>query len=1388
MITNMPTDSRAGGSPVARLHGLWQGGSAPDLDAFLAGSEDLSPGQLAAVLRIDQRERWQLGQHIPAECYLQRYPHVREDVDGTIDLVYGEFLLREMGGAAPQVEEFLWRFPDLAAVLGPQIALHRALRAIPDAGGSAAVAADESGRSSDTIVYRSAPRPAAPVPLPAMVPGYDLLGELGRGGMGVVYKACHLRLKRLVALKMLLAGAHAGADALARFRREAEAAARLRHPNIVQVYEVGESDGRPFLALEFVDGGSLKDCLGGAPQPARWSAELVEVLARAVHYAHTQGVMHRDLKPSNILLPPAVEQPATRDETRTQAHGATGSAMDRPSPAAARITDFGLAKWLGDQASRGDATRTGDILGTPSYMSPEQAEGRIAEIGPATDVYSLGSILYELLTGRPPFLADTPLKTLQQVATEEPVSPSQLQRQLPRDLVTVCLKCLHKDPGKRYATAGELADDLRRFLNGESVRARPVGAAGRAWRWARRNPVVAGLAAGLIVGAVGGLILVTGLYLHAREQATRAQQAERDALIAAADEKQAREIAQAREAETKAVLRFVDKQILAAARPKGQAGGLGREVTLRQAIEQAVAHVDKSFPTDPLIEARLRLSLGWSFWYLGEAKTASEQSQTALALYTQHRGPDHPDTLHSMSCLAQSYSTLGRHEDALKLREEVLARQTAQLGPDHPDTLNSMGGLASTYADLGRLTDALKLREEVLARRTAQLGPDHPDTLSSMHNLAISSRELGRTQDALKLQEEVLARWMTSLGPDHPDTLRSMHNLANSYYGLGRYREAVKLHDEALARRTAQLGPDHPDTLSSMGNLAIGYSYLGQHAEALKLREETLARKKVKLGPDHPETLKAMHDVAMSFGKLDRHAEATPLFDEVLTRRKAMLGADHPETIRTMHNLALNYRALGRNQAAMKMEEAVVAARKAKLGPDHPDTLRSMHNLAISYTVLDRHEDALKLREEVVAARKAKLGPDHPDTLRSMSDLAISFNNLGRHQDALKLREETLAKRKAKLGPDHTDTLTSMSDLAFSYTIFDRHQEALKLREEVLAARKAKLGPDHTDTLTSMRDLAETYADLGRRKDALKLREELLARQKVKLGPDHPDTLLSMANLAAEYSGLGRHAEALDLLTETLARRKATLGPDHPTTLHSMHCLAVTLNDLGRYQDALKLGEETLAKRTAKLGADHLATLWTQHNLANTYNDLGRNQEALKLREEVLSRRKANLGPDHPDTLLSMWGVADSLVQLDRGAEAVPVIDECVRLAVGKKVDPRLIPRATDLRLRHFEKAKDTAGCRATAELWEKLKRTDADSLVTAARLRAVTAAVVRATDTTDEAARRADAEADRAMAWLKQAVAAGYKDGDHLREHKDLAALRDRPEFKHLLAGLVKK
>jgi serine/threonine protein kinase/tetratricopeptide (TPR) repeat protein len=925
----------------------------------------------------------------------------------------------------------------------------------------------------------------------SLIGPYKLLQKLGEGGFGVVYMAEQERpVRRYVAIKIIKPGMDTG-QVIARFESERQALALMDHPNIARVLDAGATEsGHPYFVMELVRGVPITEFCDKNKLPPEGRLKLFVDVCHAIQHAHHKGIIHRDIKPNNVLVTLHDGVPVVK------------------------VIDFGVAKATVQKLTEKTLfTALGQIVGTPAYMSPEQAEMSGLDIDTRSDVYSLGVLLYELLTGTTP-IEDKRLRqagyaemqrlireqdapkpstrlsslgdTATVIATNRGLDVKRLRHVLSGDLDWVVIKSLEKDRNRRYSTPGNFAEDIDRYLKHEAIIARPPSTAYRLRKLIRRNRVAVLTAAAVVVALLIGIAAATW-------QALRATRAEHAAILAAESEKAAKDDALAREAETKAVLGFVENRVFAAARPEGQEGGLGRDVTMRKAIDAALRYVNEGFAKEPLIEARLRMTLGKSFYFLGDGKTAAQQEEAARAIYARLRGPD------------------------------------------DPDTLLAMHNLASSYDLLGRVDEALKLREETLALRRAKWGSDDPDTLAAMNNLGLSYGEAGRYADALELREETLAGFKKVRGPDHPDTLMAMNNLANAYFALSR------------------------------------------NAEALKLREET------------------------------------------------------------------------------------VALYKKTLGPDHPDTLRSMGNLATSLETAHRHAEALKLREETLELRKAKLGADHPSTLISMSALGDSYASVGRHADALKIRDETLALRKGKLGPDHPDTLMSMSNLADTYFALGRHADALKLREEALALRTAKLGPDH------------------------------------------PDTWVSKADLAESYNALDRHADAL------------------------------------------------------------------------------------KLREATLAFRKLNLGADDPQTLMSMRDVAQSLVALNRGSEALPLINECLRRA-GEKADAaEVIPYALEVRLRQYAKTKNVAGCRQTVEAWDKLHRTDADSLYTSACFHAVYGGAIRTAAKSASNSPEAEAESDRAMALLKQAVAAGYKDVVNLNTDKDLDSLRTRDDFKKLVAGIGK-
>jgi serine/threonine-protein kinase len=753
--------------------------------------------------------------------------------------------------------------------------------------------------------------------VPGRVGGYEIVEVLGRGSMGVVYKARQVGLGRLVALKMILSGDHANPHELARFRAEAEAVARLRHVNIVQIYEVGEEGDRPYFSLEYVEGGSLERKMAATPQPPREAARLVQTLAAAMDYAHQQGIIHRDLKPANILL--------TADGVP-------------------KISDFGLAKRLEGDAGQ---THSGTILGTPSYMAPEQALGMLSAIGPPADVYALGAILYELLTGRVPFRGPTILETLEQVRSREPIAPGLLQPRLPRDLETICLKCLHKDPRKRYERAADLAGDLGRYLRGEPIRARPVPPWERAWRWCRRNPIVAGLSAALalllVATLAGSLAFSAVVYqektateqarLEAEENARQAEQnmieAQENARTARANEEKARKNAEV----------ALDRQY----------AGIRHVAALARQVQKKLRHAGNGERESVFGPLRNDLLQTMRQHLLGMAK---EIEGTDITLFS---------SAHTHTVLGDLFRDLGLGSEAMKQYQQAHdSARTAAL--EHPEEDRGRANWGLLMARLGDME--IELRGDV-AR----------------------ARDLYR--QALEKQQDV---------EDHPQNhfyslVDHQRIKANYHFKLGAVHtlcgdpeEARKSFTECVRLRRLWLGAE-PTSLPARGYLAEAVLWLGDVCG--RLEDEEAMRAGFKEGIDLVKGLLAdkLHhdfqaDLAESYlmygyalCRLRKYDEARSCYEQCPPLLGAALGKD-PESIRYLDLAArLHYargliaRQTGDVRAAERFADALRWRQKA--AAIDTESLRQQTILLACLARTGKTADAAA-RAEVLRPRLAK--------------------------------------------------------------------------------------------------------------------------------------------------------------------------------------------------------------------------------------------------------------------------------------------------------------------------------------------------------------------------------------------------------------------------------
>ncbi|HEV3447802.1 MAG TPA: tetratricopeptide repeat-containing protein kinase family protein, partial [Gemmataceae bacterium] len=630
-------------------------------------------------------------------------------------------------------------------------------------------------------------------------------------------------------------------------------------------------------------------------------------------------------------------------------------------------------------------TVAGLVLGTPAYMPPEQAEGRHDLHDRRSDVYALGAILYEILTGVIPFDAANTEALLEKIRREPPPLPRSHKHNVPRPLEAVCLKALAKRREDRYPSAMALADDVQHWLADEQVSCYGEPLSVRAGRWARKHkPFVATAAAVLLTATVG---LAVGLYFVNAEK-NRAELARRG-------EEQQRIAVEAKEAETRAVLDFVQKHVFAAARPEGKKGGLGINVSLRQALKAALAAIDKSFPNQPLVEARVRRTLGDTFLLLGEPETAAGQLQRALAIHTEQLGADDAETLRTANNLAMSYRDLGNLPEAQSLLEQTLTARTTKLGPGHVDTIQSMQNLATVYAEGGRYRDGLQLREQVLAIRKVQLGPDDPETLNAMTNLANSYSENGDAKKTLQIDEQVFALLKAKFGADHIETFRCRNNLALDYAAVHRYQEALALQQESLALHEAKYGKDHLLTLTAANNVAKALADLERYEEAITVLEETLRMLKAKYSADHPLTAHTIYSLGNHHGKLKHWAEALKFHQEALELRRKKLGPNHRDTLFSMWGVASNLIELNRGAEAV---------------PIIDECLRRAAGVAFDPCFYELADQRLRLFEKAVNAPGC----------RATAELweKTNFKDAESHFHAARYRAVTAAVLAASKSPD----------------------------------------------------------------------------------------------------------------------------------------------------------------------------------------------------------------------------------------------------------------------------------------------------------------------------------------------------------------------------------
>jgi serine/threonine protein kinase len=1018
-----------------------------------------------------------------------------------------------------------------------------------------------SGSGEATVAYRA----SLAIDAGELIDGrFQVIDCLGEGGMGTVYVAEQLQpVRRTVALKLVKAGMDSQA-VLARFEAERQALALMDHPNIAKVFDAGlTAQGRPFFVMEFIQGVPLTDYCDAARLDVAERLALFVAVCQAVQHAHQKGIIHRDLKPSNILV----------------------AQYDPGAPGVPKVIDFGLAKAIHEPlADRTLQTAHGMVLGTPLYMSPEQAELNNFDIDTRSDIYALGVILYELLTGATPldrqrFKAAALDEMLRMVREEEPpkpstrlselngtqtprtdppgsaprrgpaslavvaahrrVEPSKLRRMLRGELDWIVMKAIDKDRGRRYESANDFAMDIQRYLAEQPVNAGPPSAAYRVRKFVRRNkgPVVA--AAVVLLALVAGMIGTTLGLIESRRQAGIARAAQRDEAKRAQAEANERHRAELAEADAKS-----NEEKAKQERDRAES-----EKRIAQAV-RAFLQRNLLGQADPRVQANSLLLIGASASEARRDVSVRELlDRAATELAPDRIDVNFPDQQQVQAEILQtvgdSYHGVGEFAAAIEHLKRSYARRLELLGPDDEKTQAALHNLAATNFAAGNLKEAIRLFEQLREQQERTLGAEDEKTLNTLNSLGLAYRSAGKRAEAIRLLERVRIEREQALGPDHVDTLLTVNNLALVYHDTGKVREAIQLFEHVRAIREEKLGDDHPSSLVTLNNLASSYKAVGRLDEAIELLTRARAKFDEQLGPDHADAIAVANNLGEAYLSARRMSDAVSVYEPLREVVEAKLDRDHSYTLAVLHNLAAAYRGVERLDESIQLQEQVLASRERTQGPDHPDTLTAINNLAAACWSAKTFDRSVSLYEMLLPRMRARFGDDHSSTFGTAFNLAVNYRDAGRLDEAVGLFDEWLPRAIAKLPPGQPSVQFGRSAAIETYEragSFDRliplHKATVEDARRAVPVNAARLG-------AALASLGSTLLKAEQPADAENpLREALALREAA--DPDAWTTFNTKSLLGVSLLGQKEFASAEPLLRagyEAMKQRESQIPP-----------------------------------------------------------------------------------------------------------------------------------------------------------------------------------------------------------------------------------------------------
>ncbi len=1072
-----------------------------------------------------------------------------------------------------------------------------------------------------------------------LIGSYKLLEQIGEGGMGVVYMAAQQQpVKRKVAIKIIKPGMDTR-QVIARFEAERQALALMEHENIARVLDAGATDsGRPYFVMELVRGIPVTEYCRRerlAPEPRM---RLFVDVCHAVQHAHHKGIIHRDIKPSNVMVTLHDGEPVVK------------------------MIDFGVAKATNQQLTdRTLFTNYAQMIGTPLYMSPEQAEMSGLDVDTRSDIYSLGVLLYELLTDTTPFEKDR-LKEVgydemrRIICEEDPPKPStrlstigaaretisdrrradarRMSQALRGELDWIVVKSLEKNRSRRYQTAKDFAEDVLRYLNGEPVEACPPSVAylARKFLGRHRGLVASTCAIGLML--ITGTVIATSLAIRAgrlEQQAEEAQaKAENEAAIATA------------------ISDFLSDELLGQANPYENPN---RELRLREVLDRASVRIDGNFEGQPLVEAKIRVTLGSTYFHLGEYQESARHFDRAYQIYLTELGPNDPKTLKVAAQRAFFLSATEGDQSSLNALEETWAMQRKVLPPDAPDTLLTMAWCAWRYTTLARFDDAEALFSRTIPAMEQVFGPEHRETLDCLDSLARLFSYQERYEESVALHERVLRARQRRLGEDHPQFQDSLSALADLKMMAGDTEEALEMYCQVGELRRRVQGEYHPSTLASDRDEvdALQRAHLLDAAEKRCLA--TLAAHRQRYGEDDRRTRYTMMLLAAVLETQGRFDVSLPYRTAVLESRRRMFGNDHRATINASRTLAYIYLQLKQFHRADELHQEALDTLTRLYGDDDPRTMNALHRLAYGYQLARRSEDAERILKELITRKERILGPDDPQTIESVMQLAFVCKRRRRWAEAEAYFRQAWDDASRVLGRDDYKTLDTGINLAASIRQQNRPEEAEAIFRQVLNQCRAAFGDNHVLTANCLVELAVTCRRLDRLDEAADLLAEAIDIRRIVQGDSHRqlfEAIDKLADLAECYRRRDEpekettlRAALREQVVNILDAQRARYGDQHVSTLATMRQAAQFLARQRDFELARRLFEEIAATCRQTYGADDQRSIDAAQQLAHQFRRQRDFDRAKEMQEEVVARQVACSGDDDPKSLKQLLRLAE---------------------------------------------------------------------------------------------------------------------------------------------------